>query len=288
MVGTLLEDIDAGMHIDEVKRRFTDKMNPTKYQRPQALPSAGNVRQAEKIFAELGLERSMRRRYARFEEVPKIWEQRRSSTPIKPGGIFSDIETKVSKKTAPPKPTNTTPQPITWVKFAYTVLPKALKVEAYIFGRTGFFGLTTAVHADAPPILQWDSEEFRNPFAQYFYSTGSMPSQWGLRSSEYVNVPGIILKPSMWYGEDRFPHHGKDALLILEGAMDTTPAHLCLFPETLRGELHQVRSTIEAYSRGNQLEEAEKGSANGIKAIGTTVRVTTDIGVTLYKIDRWD
>jgi len=41
MIGTLLEDIEAGHDFAEVSRRFAAKMNPTLYQRPQAAPAAG-------------------------------------------------------------------------------------------------------------------------------------------------------------------------------------------------------------------------------------------------------
>lgn len=44
MVGTLLEDLAEGLPFETVKKRFDDKMHPLRYQRPQAAPSAGNVR----------------------------------------------------------------------------------------------------------------------------------------------------------------------------------------------------------------------------------------------------
>jgi hypothetical protein len=38
MAGTLLDDLAVGFKLEEVKRRFDVKMNPSKYQRPQAPP----------------------------------------------------------------------------------------------------------------------------------------------------------------------------------------------------------------------------------------------------------
>lgn len=49
MIGTLLDDIAAGMDFDDVSRRFAAKMHPMQYQRPQAAPTAGNIAQAEKL-----------------------------------------------------------------------------------------------------------------------------------------------------------------------------------------------------------------------------------------------
>jgi hypothetical protein len=53
---------------------------------------------------------------------------------------------------------------MTWEKFARTMLPEALSIEAQVpAGPERFMALVTAANADAPPILQWDAEERRNP-----------------------------------------------------------------------------------------------------------------------------
>ena len=61
MIGTLLEDLAAGLPFEDVRKKFATKMNPLAYQRPQAAPKAGNIEQAEKIFETLGLARSLKR-----------------------------------------------------------------------------------------------------------------------------------------------------------------------------------------------------------------------------------
>ena len=40
MIGTLLDDIEDGLSLEDVKSRFAEKMNPTQYQRPKAAPSS--------------------------------------------------------------------------------------------------------------------------------------------------------------------------------------------------------------------------------------------------------
>ena len=54
---------------------------------------------------------------------------------------------------------------------------------------------------DAPAILQWDSEEKRNPYAWYLYVNGSAAHQWNLRAGTLVDVWGIGEQPSQW-GDD--------------------------------------------------------------------------------------
>ena len=54
-VGALMEDIDSGLHLEEIRRRFAEKMDPLKYQRPQVAPGTGNVARAEEIVEKLGI-----------------------------------------------------------------------------------------------------------------------------------------------------------------------------------------------------------------------------------------
>ena len=82
---------------------------------------------------------------------------------------------------------------------------------------------------------------------------------------------------------------------ILKGAKDTgyRTSGNALFPETLKAELREIRSTIEAYSRKAVLGGYDEASACGIRLQGNSkwnarFRVTTDVGTTVYVLDRWD
>lgn len=155
-----------------------------------------------------------------------------------------------------------------------------------------FCALVTAVNPDAPPIIQWDREEARNPFSWYVYNGGSSPAMWNLPNG-FVEVTAITLQPSMWGDEERFTHQGKSAIFVLSGARDARKPSAGLFPEILRGELHQIRATLEAYSRSSSISGGEEASANGLR-IGENgdqalIRVTSVNGVAMhYRIDRWD
>jgi hypothetical protein len=286
MVGTLLEDIAAGMSFEVIKARFAAKMNPLQYQRPQAAPTAGNIAQAEAVVAKLGVERSLRRRYARLDEVRATWKPTPPKAPA--GGVFSHLKPEKHKKPLMGVKAPTT----TWVKFARDVLPNADKIEYYTAtSQRRFIGLVTAVNADAPPILQWDIPENRNPVSWYCWSSGSSPSQWSLQSNAWVNVTAITMLPSSWDGGNE--HHGQGAILILEGARDTRQPSAALFPEMLKSELRAVRSTIEAFSRGASVEEPENASACGVdlrkgQTWDVRVRVTSGGLITEYTLDRWD
>ena len=294
MVGTLLEDIAAGLSFDAVKRRFDAKMHPLQYQRPQAPASAGNIAQAEKIVEKMGIARSLERRFARLDEIQAIWRPTEEPAAQGKGGVFGHLQAKGEAKV---EPLTMKPQTITFEKFRRTVLDGAKKIELHLQGSMNFCAMLTAVHADAPPILQWDHEDQRNPVSWYVWNGGSRPEQWGLRAGTWVSVSAIALKPSMWADENGHGHQAQAANFLLEGARESrTDSGLALFPETLRSELHSIRATIEQFSKAGKLQGTEEQSANGVQISSGTphykaahiVRVTGPHGVATYSIDRWD
>jgi hypothetical protein len=285
MIGTLLGDIAAGMSFDVAAKRFAEKMHPLRYQRPQAAPSAGAIEAAEKLVAKLGIEPSLQRRFARLDELVTVWKPAPAEPVETKGGVFGHLKAKGDATAASlMAPTQT----ITWTKFAATVLGDARSIEVHVPSRGPFVAMVTAVHADAPPILQWDLPERRNPVSWYLYTGGSSAPSWGLSPNAWAKVNAITLKPSLWHGG--FDHQGDGAVLIIDGAKDSrTEQGNGLFPEILKSELHGVRSTIEAFARAATLHGREEASANGLMAVGATVRVTSKRGIVMtYRIDRWD
>lgn len=295
MIATLLEDLQGGMGIGQASKRFAEKMNPLRYQRPQAAPKAATIQQAEQLVEKLGIERALQRRMALAQEVQAIWQphaQRRQPRE-RATSVFSHL--------APPPPAASSAQlvtsaktVITWVKFASTVLPGAAGIEVFVrSGLRSFSTLLTAVHPEAPPVLQWDSLEQRNPFSWYFWSGGSTPASFGLTAGKFHKVIGITLKPNLW--NNRTDHHASGVLFMIHGARDTRVPGLCLFPEILRSDLHGVRSVIEAHSnskkvvRDNFIQEAAGLLMQSGSAWDLQVRVTHTSGlVSDFTIDRWD
>ncbi len=88
MIGTLMEDIQAGLRFAEVKAKFDAKMDPLLYQRPQAAPSAGNIAQAEKVVQALASAGALQRRFARLKDIQALWTRRVSRCPPS-GGVFA-------------------------------------------------------------------------------------------------------------------------------------------------------------------------------------------------------
>jgi hypothetical protein len=288
VIGPLLEDIAAGLPFEDIKRRFEAKMHPLLYQRPQVAPTAANIAAAEAIVAKLGLAPSLERRYARLDEVETIWRPAPQAASRGLGGVFAHLT---------PKRAGAVPQvampdlTLTWEKFRRTVLPTAEAMEFMVPERGNFIALTTAVHAEAPPILKWDREDRRNPVASYVYVGGSLATRWGL-SAGWCKVTAVIPLPNLW-GDRPAPFLGEGVVLALDGAMDSPEQRgNALFPESLKQELYAVRATIEAYSRAAKLTGREGVLASGYcvskSSRNCALRVLSAGQWTGYRIDRWD
>lgn len=167
MIGTLLEDVAAGLAFADVKRRFDEKMSPANYQRAQAAPSAGNIAQAERVVATLEAAGALERRYATIDEVQRIWQPAAPKADAPTGSVFGHLAPK--GKPAAAAPMVVPAQTMTWEKFRRTVLPTATTAEVQVPPTVDrFMALVTASKADAPPILQWDAEGRRNPVSWYY------------------------------------------------------------------------------------------------------------------------
>lgn len=293
VVGGLLQDIKDKMPAPVIINRFNEKVSPLEYQRPKAAPTAGNIASAEKIVEALGIKRSLPRRYARLEDLETIWLPRpakRNDSADAAAMAFAHLTPKGQPETS--ESLRTQPTTITWVKFAATVLPRATALQLDVPVHGAFIAFTTAVDPDAPPIMKWDRPERRNPVAWYVYARGSAATQWRLIPG-WRKVNAVSLLPTMW-GDNPMPFLGEGAVFILDGAADMQNTSGGLFPQCLRGELHEVRATIEAYSQSATLADADGATACGYdlrkeqNQRGAAVRALIDNIWTNYQIDRWD
>jgi hypothetical protein len=292
MVGTLLEDLISGLSFADVKARFNAKMHPLAYQRPQAAPAAGNIRRAEEIFERLGLEASLKRRFATPQDVLQwLWQPRPARTAQPSGtGVFGHLTPKGGAPT--PAGVDLPQKTMTWAKFRDTILPMAEKIELEVPSfSSSFSAFVTATDPDAPGLLQWDKDEARNPVSWYFYSGGKNAREWSLGSGGWRPVVGLTLKPNQW--QPGFAHQGEAVMWVLEGCRDLGNSSLALFPECLKSDLHEVRATLEAYSQNGRLQTPTGQLASGMmfskdNQWGVRVRVTSKGNRACYLLDRWD
>lgn len=190
VIGSLIEDLVSGMPADSVLARFNDKMQPSSYQRATTAPNAGAIVQAERLFAELGLAPALVRRYATLADLPipaYLWTPP-NAPQGKPAGLFGHLASPAPGTPAPlTLPTST----MTWAKFSRDVLVQAQTVEARVPATAErFMALVTAADPAAPPILQWDHEDERNPVSWYYASGVDAEMRRRVESAggQYTNV----------------------------------------------------------------------------------------------------
>lgn len=192
MIGTLLEDIANNLDAASIKRRFDEKMDPAFYQRAQVAPSAGNIAQAERIVGELKSAGALSRRYATLSDIPGfLWFGLKTVNEPATGGVFGHITPKAKPTPRPADRLELPSQTMTWDKFMRTVMPTATSIEVKMPATLErFAALVTAVDYGAPPILQWDHEDKRNPVSWYYHGgiDGEMRRRVLKAGGQYENV----------------------------------------------------------------------------------------------------
>jgi hypothetical protein len=294
MIGTLLDDLAANKSAADIKSAFDGKMNPAQYRRPQAAPTDGQIAAAERQMAMLASGGAFARRYALLEDVlpHALWRPGPPATAAADAGLFGHLK-KAKAANAPLEVT--APQVLTWEKFARTVLPDAERIEVLTPSMPApFFAFVTAVDPEAPPILQWDHTEKRNPVSWYFHLRGSPAHTFNLTPGAWTEVECVTLQPSCWTSD--LTNRGEGAFFVLRGARDLRSADcgLGLLPEILKSEYHGMRAVLEAYSRTKTIAGATSATACGIALQkpggGGGLRVRAHFrGMTqAYELDRWD
>jgi len=300
MLGTLLDGIKEGLSFSRIKESFNEKMDPTQYQRPQTPPSVGNIDQAEKIVADLGIEKSLLRKYAKADEVigASFWVSTRCPDCNEKGredGVFSKLR---KNNVASVSKIDTPPISISWYKFAKTILPTAQEMKFIIPNSAPYCGILTCLHDDAPPIILWDSDsEERNPYSWYVYPHLTDSYLWGLAPNQSAKVKSICHKPSQWQSDKFTKIFGDGVILILDGCCDSRWFEVgsCLFPEILRSELNPVRKTINAFSEKTKIIGGDGDDLacgvlyqDDVKRAMTLAVKSLDNIENKYLIDRWD
>ena len=298
VLGTLLQDIQDGLKRDIIVERWREKLDPTRYRRMTAPPKAGQIARAEGLVEKMGLAPALKRRFAKLADIAEwIWRARsRADDPKGGAGVFDHLMPRQRRSAIVNLPDSGVATTMTFEKFRSKVLPEALAIE-FLTRREpdSFIALTTAQDAEAQPLLQWDREP-RNPVSWFMYLSGSPANYWGLPMETWIRVAGVTRLPARWFGAQ---YSGDGGIFVLDGACprDYGDSGTNIFPEHLRGELHEVRSTIEAFSKGDKLDGYGEEAAIGIdlrasadRRYGSSVRlrVTTALGVSFYDIDRFD
>ena len=272
IVGTLLEDVAAGLSTGDIARRWAEKVDPSQYMRAQVAPSAGNLRRAESIIQAMEAAGSLRRRYVTVGDAVETlwsWKEATPTAASSSGPVFGHIAAKA--KAAPTtQPLDLAEVKMTWDKFRRTMLADAENIEYNVSSTMAqFAALVTAVDASAPPILQWDgnADGKRNPVS--VYSSTATPSAWDLTPGAWVPVDFVSPMPYHWNGNSA-ANQKEGILMALRGCRDGKRTSGGGFlPEFLRSELREIRASLDAYARSARVEGVDKAAACGVALMKT-------------------
>lgn len=274
VLGTFLDDLKKGVPVETAMEAFERKMQPDKFRRPQSLPTRSAVAVAQKHVDTLGIARSFERRFAYIDEIRKIWERHddliraEDDTHRFKTGLFANVRTKDDDKTPV---NNRIEEHMSFSRFRRTIMPNALSIQIKIPTKPApFCAFTTADYEDAKPIIKWDDENLRNPFAWYVYKDGSTAQQWNLPDTTSIGgslwnpVNAISFLPSMWNSD--FPDDRKAVLFVMDGCRDLEGENVgsALFPEILKSDLNPMRKVVESYSMTSTMSNASSATACGL------------------------
>lgn len=158
VIGTLVQDLSAGIDIEEAVKSFESKVAPANYKRTTALITPRMVQDAMKTVNELGLEPALHRRLARLADVSVsnvLWVDR-SARALMKGGV-ADVLMAAATTAAPAAGKATD---ISIDKFMSEVLPTAQGMELHLRNThlTNFVTLTAPVHPDTGRLFKWGND----------------------------------------------------------------------------------------------------------------------------------
>lgn len=206
-IGTLLTDISGGTDLNEAVRRYEAIVAPANYKRPKAIYTKKMLEEAKKTITELGYLDSLRRRYAKLDDITVnniLFSNRDASKRIMGGDVFEEMLAEA--KTSPKKFDRV--EEIGIEKFISDVLPGAASVEAYVENKhsKNFCSLIAPVNAEAPSMFKWN-----NPFS-WAYS-GNMADSDISRNVEKAggNIHGVLRFSIQWNDGSEFSGNDLDA-----------------------------------------------------------------------------
>lgn len=155
-IGTLLVDLSEGEDLNVAVKKYEDKVSGTNYMRTTALVTPKMVADAKAKVAELGLEDSFARRYAKKEDI-SVNDVLFADGTVKP--FMEDSIFDVLKPTAATTVTHKLDKvrEVTAADFVENILPKATSVEVLLENKhtNNMVSLIAPVSATAPCIMKW-------------------------------------------------------------------------------------------------------------------------------------
>lgn len=193
-IGVLLQDLTAGVEVDEAVRKYEHIVAPTNYKRPKAIFTTRMIEDAQKTVEGLGLLDSLGRRHAVLSDITinnVLWANRDAVKHMYGGsGVFAAMKQEVSVN-----PRNYESAPgVSIADFVGNVLPSAARVEVLLENRHqgNLVSLIAPQVSESPTLFKWD-----NPFS-WAYAGNIADSMKQRVKAAGGNVDGVWGNRLMW------------------------------------------------------------------------------------------
>ncbi|MEV0272536.1 hypothetical protein AB0H43_27485 [Hamadaea sp. NPDC050747] len=162
VIGTLVQDLSAGVDLEQAVRSFETKVAPQNYRRSTALITPAMVKAAMKTIDELGIEDSLQRRFARLSDVSVtnvLWVDNDTQSRMK-DGIEGLLMQAATTRSSGARLRDAKPEEIPVVAFMKDILPGAAAIDLWVANshEPHFVSLTTGRHPSAPRLFTWDND----------------------------------------------------------------------------------------------------------------------------------
>jgi hypothetical protein len=222
VLSNLLDDLEENRPWAEIEAIWRARTNPTQYLRPQAAPTAGNIKASEALFKNLGItESDLRRRFMVHDEIPKeciMWQSQSSQAQaeVQPTNastdrpehkpLFDKLIPKNRSRTTPSSqsqsktgqnPPDLPPTRMTFTSFLNKVLPNTVKLECKLSTNDSLYFLIEG-YPGTKPLMQWHFETNQNRASWYTYTSPYPVEKHNLKPREWNEVGSIIPFPHLW------------------------------------------------------------------------------------------
>lgn len=158
VIGTLVQDLSAGMPLEQAVRAFETKVAPANYKRPTALITPRMIEDAMKTIEDLDLQDSLRRRFANISDVSVnnvLWVDNAVRPQMK-GGLEGLLLSTVKPST---KVSDARATVIGIEEFMADVLPTATSIDLLVQNKHAgnFVSLTANEDDKAARLFKWNN-----------------------------------------------------------------------------------------------------------------------------------
>ena len=155
-IGTLLVDLSEGKELEQAVRSYESITAPSNYKRPKEIFTQRMLEQARETVEELGLTRSLHRRFATIDDITVnnvLFANREATRRMESGDVFDQMTQEI--KVDPRKFDRLEELDVS--RFVSEVLPSAKSVELLVEPKhqANMVSLLAPAHADAKPLFAW-------------------------------------------------------------------------------------------------------------------------------------